>query len=61
MVKNNAIIKRSVISKWRANERFSYGYLRAEVMAGFLNGVFLVFIAFFILSEAIEVTFCVCT
>jgi len=48
-------MKRSVISKWRANERFTYGYLRAEVMAGFLNGVFLVFIAFFILTEAIEV------
>jgi len=44
----------SVISKWRANERFTYGYVRAEVMTGFLNGIFLVFIAFFILSEAIE-------
>lgn len=47
----------SVIAKWRPNDRYSYGYVRAEVMSGFLNGIFLVFIAFFILSEAIERTF----
>jgi len=44
----------SVIMKWRANERFSYGYVRAEVLAGFVNGLFLLFIAFFIFSEAVE-------
>ncbi|XP_022113319.1 zinc transporter 7 [Pieris rapae] len=44
----------SLISKWRANERFSYGYARAEVLAGFVNGLFLLFIAFFIMSEAVE-------
>ncbi|XP_014243669.1 zinc transporter 7-A [Cimex lectularius] len=44
----------SVITKWRANEKFSYGYVRAEVLAGFVNGLFLLFIAFFILSEAVE-------
>lgn len=44
----------SVISKWRANDRYSYGYQRVEVMTGFLNGIFLIFIAFFILSEAVE-------
>ena len=30
-------------------------YGRAEVMAGFVNGLFLVFVAFFIFSEAVEV------
>jgi len=30
-------------------------YGRAEILAGFVNGLFLVFIAFFILSEAVEV------
>ena len=30
-------------------------YVRAEVLAGFVNGLFLLFIAFFILSEAVEV------
>lgn len=44
----------SVITKWKANERFSYGYVRAEVLAGFVNSLFLLFISFFILSESIE-------
>ena len=30
-------------------------YVRAEVIAGFVNALFLLFIAFFIFSEAIEV------
>lgn len=44
----------SVISKWRATGTFSYGYVRAEILAGFINGLFLLFIAFFIFSEAVE-------
>nr|KAI8754156.1 zinc transporter 7-like [Biomphalaria glabrata] len=44
----------SVISRWRANESYSYGYVRAEILAGFVNGLFLLFIAFFIFSEAVE-------
>ncbi|XP_078723888.1 zinc transporter 7 isoform X2 [Lampetra fluviatilis] len=44
----------SVISRWHANDAFSYGYVRAEVMAGFVNGLFLIFTAFFIFSEGIE-------
>ena len=32
----------SVITKWRANERYSYGYFRAEVLGGFINGILLV-------------------
>ncbi|XP_065361554.1 zinc transporter 7 [Calliphora vicina] len=44
----------SVITKWKANERFSYGYVRAEVLAGFVNSLFLIFVAFFILSEGVE-------
>ena len=32
-------------------------FVRAEVLAGFINGLFLMFIAFFIFSEAIEVCF----
>uniref|UniRef100_A0A182IKX5 Cation efflux protein transmembrane domain-containing protein n=1 Tax=Anopheles atroparvus TaxID=41427 RepID=A0A182IKX5_ANOAO len=44
----------SVITKWRANEKYSYGYVRAEVLAGFVNSLFLLFIAFFIMSEAVE-------
>jgi zinc transporter 5/7 len=44
----------TVITKWKANEHFSFGYVRAEVLAGFINGLFLLFISFFIFSEAIE-------
>lgn len=44
----------SVITKWRPNEKYSYGYVRAEVIAGFVNSLFLLFIAFFIMSEAVE-------
>lgn len=44
----------SVITKWRANDKYSYGYVRAETLAGFVNGLFLLFIAFFIMSESVE-------
>lgn len=44
----------SVITKWKANDKFSYGYVRAEVIAGFVNSLFLLFIAFFIMSESVE-------
>ncbi|XP_014238852.1 zinc transporter 7-A [Trichogramma pretiosum] len=44
----------SIITKWRANDKFSYGYKRAGVLAGMVNGLFLIFIAFFILCEAME-------
>ncbi|KAG4077348.1 hypothetical protein HA402_009749 [Bradysia odoriphaga] len=44
----------SMITKWKANDKFSYGYVRAEVLVGFGNSLFLLFIAFFIMSEAVE-------
>lgn len=44
----------SVITKWKANDKYSFGYVRAEVLAGFVNSLFLLFIAFFILSEGVE-------
>lgn len=47
----------SIITRWQPNERFTYGYVRAEVIAGFVNGLFLLFIAFFIFSEAVERSF----
>lgn len=37
-------------------EMLCCSYVRAEVLAGFVNGLFLVFISFFIFSEAVEVT-----
>lgn len=44
----------SVITKWKATDKYSYGYVRAEVIAGFVNSLFLLFISFFILSESVE-------
>lgn len=47
----------SYMSKFKPNATFTYGYGRFEVLSGYLNGVFLVFIGFFILVESIEVSF----
>ena len=41
----------TVITKWKANDKYSFGYVRAETLAGFINGLFLLFISFFIFSE----------
>lgn len=43
-----------VVSRWPADDSFAYGYKRAEVLSGFVNALFLLFIAFFILTEAVE-------
>ncbi|XP_050530852.1 zinc transporter 7 [Daktulosphaira vitifoliae] len=43
-----------IVSRWPADDSYSYGYKRAEVLAGFVNALFLLFIAFFILEEAVE-------
>ena len=32
-----------------------FRYMRAEILAGFVNALFLLFVGFFILSEAVEV------
>eukprot|EP00126_Sphaerothecum_destruens_P003882 Sdes_comp17687_c0_seq1m6959 len=44
----------TVVSKWPANERFTYGYCRAETIGGFVNAILLVFVAFFVLTESLE-------
>ncbi|KAK2179645.1 hypothetical protein NP493_478g02007 [Ridgeia piscesae] len=44
----------ALISKWRANDKFTYGYVRAEVLGGFVNALLLLFISFFIFKESIE-------
>lgn len=43
-----------VILKWRDNDVFFYGYVRVEVLVGFVNGLFLIFIVFFIFLEGVE-------
>lgn len=44
----------SVITKRRANDRYTYGYVRAEVLAGFINGLSLLALAMHIMKESIE-------
>jgi len=44
----------AVIANWEPTQIYSYGYGRVEVLSGFVNGIFLVFIAFYILLESAE-------
>eukprot|EP01120_Amphizonella_sp_Union-15-10_P013379 TRINITY_DN6196_c0_g1_i2.p1 TRINITY_DN6196_c0_g1~~TRINITY_DN6196_c0_g1_i2.p1 ORF type:complete len:689 (-),score=110.12 TRINITY_DN6196_c0_g1_i2:52-2118(-) len=44
----------SVVSKLDPNRSFTYGYGRVEVLSGFLNGIFLCFIAFTIFLKSVE-------
>ncbi|CAF1927726.1 unnamed protein product [Rotaria magnacalcarata] len=43
----------AVMSRWKPTRVFSYGYGRAGVLSGFVNGLFLVVVAFFVFYEAI--------
>lgn len=47
----------SLVTKWKPSEKFTYGFGRAEILADLANGLFLLFIALFIMKEAIERTF----
>ena len=42
------------ISKKRGNERFTYGYKRAEVVSALTNSVFMVIVSFFLLYEGVK-------
>ena len=44
----------SYMSHWRADDVFSYGYARYEVLAGFVNAIFLVFVAVTVVLEGFE-------
>lgn len=44
----------SLIARKNANERYTFGYSRAEVLGGFINALFLVFVSIFILKESLE-------
>ena len=50
----NCLQVATVVTRWRATTEYSYGYVRAEILSGFINGLFLLFVAFFIFSEAVE-------
>ncbi|XP_067935108.1 proton-coupled zinc antiporter SLC30A5-like [Watersipora subatra] len=42
----------AVMSRWKPTRTFSYGYDRVETLSGFINGLFLVIVSFFILLAA---------
>ena len=44
----------SLMSRWKPTRLYSYGYGRVEVLSGFVNGLFLVVIALFVLEEAFD-------
>ena len=43
----------ALMTRWKPTRVFSYGYGRMEVLSGFVNGLFLVVVAFFVFYEAI--------
>ena len=44
----------SLMSRWKPTRLYSYGYGRVEVLSGFVNGLFLVVIALFVMEEAMD-------
>ena len=44
----------SYMAEWKESPTFSFGYKRVEVLSGFVNGVFLVFVGGSVMVESIE-------
>ena len=44
----------SYMGRWKPDTIFTYGYARYEILAGFVNAIFLVFIAVSIVAEALQ-------
>ncbi len=44
----------SYVSKIKANGTYTYGYARYEILSGYVNGVFLLFIGYFVFVESVE-------
>jgi zinc transporter 5/7 len=43
----------AVITNWKPTRHYSFGYGRVEVLSGYINGLFLIVIAGFVLTEAL--------
>lgn len=43
-----------VLSRHEPTNKFSYGYDRIEILSGFANGAFLLFVSFFLFVESVE-------
>lgn len=44
----------SFVAKLKANTVYTYGYGRYEILSGYVNGVFLLFIGYFVFVESVE-------
>ncbi|KAL9647822.1 hypothetical protein ABK040_001313 [Willaertia magna] len=44
----------NIMSKWKSNSIYTYGYVRYEYLSGFINGILLIFISIYILIESIH-------
>ena len=44
----------SYLSEFPSNQKYQFGFLRSEVLGTFINSVFLIFIAIYILFESME-------
>ncbi|ETE69804.1 Zinc transporter 5, partial [Ophiophagus hannah] len=43
----------ALMTRWKATRIFSYGFGRVEILSGFINGLFLMVIAFFVFTESV--------
>ncbi|XP_037548237.1 zinc transporter 5 [Nematolebias whitei] len=43
----------ALMTRWKATRIFSFGYGRVEILSGFINGLFLMVIAFFVFMESV--------
>ncbi|XP_033862480.2 proton-coupled zinc antiporter SLC30A5 [Acipenser ruthenus] len=43
----------ALMTRWKATRIYSFGYGRVEILSGFINGLFLMVIAFFVFIESI--------
>ncbi|XP_073242547.1 proton-coupled zinc antiporter SLC30A5-like isoform X3 [Porites lutea] len=44
----------ALMARWKASRTFSYGYGRVEILSGFVNGIFLIVISFFVFIAALQ-------
>ncbi|KAI4816410.1 hypothetical protein KUCAC02_008737 [Chaenocephalus aceratus] len=44
----------ALMTRWKATRIFSYGFGRVEILSGFINGLFLMVIAFFVFVESVS-------
>ncbi|XP_072309578.1 proton-coupled zinc antiporter SLC30A5 [Eucyclogobius newberryi] len=44
----------ALMTRWKATRIFSYGYGRVEILSGFINGLFLMVISFFVFVESVS-------